>query len=442
MNRSNPSVLLISVDALKPEFVLAQQACGVHLPHLQQFFVEKGCYAGQGVKSVFPTFTYPCHQSIITGTTPRRHGITNNILFDPYGTRKGAWHWFVSPKVQNLWEEAKKHGYLSASAAFPTSVGAKGDYIAPEFWWDGTELDSQFIDALSVPQGLIAEMEQEIGRYAGGLDLTPAGDEQRYRAAAWLLDHKLSVRESGKPFFLTGYFASFDEMMHICGVHSKEAAHCLETIDRQIGLLIEKAKQAAEDHLVVAVVSDHGSLDNDFNISPNVLFVQEGLITLDVTGHLQDWQVFSQRAGGCSEVRLKHPADAQTRQTVEALLHRLVADPAQGILEVLDRPAIEARGGFDQADYVLVSRKGYEIRDNLTGSYQSTTVSQKAQHGYSEAFDEMRASFMIWGHSIAAGRDLGAMELIDIAPTLAELMGFTLETAQGQSVLGRIKQGV
>ena len=78
---------------------------------------------------------------------------------------------------KNLWEAAGKHGYLSASVAFPTSVAAGGDFIAPEFWWDGTELDSRFIDAMSVPQGMILEMEKDIGRYAGGLDLTEAGDE-------------------------------------------------------------------------------------------------------------------------------------------------------------------------------------------------------------------------------------------------------------------------
>ena len=34
-------------------------------------------------------------------------------------------------------------------------------------------------------------MEADIGRYAGGLDLSDAGDVQRYRAADWLLTHKL-----------------------------------------------------------------------------------------------------------------------------------------------------------------------------------------------------------------------------------------------------------
>ena len=47
----------------------------------------------------------------------------------------------------------------------------------------------------------------------------------------------------------------------------------------------------------------------------------------------------------------------------------------------------------------------------------------------------MRASFMLEGEGIEAGMDLGAMNLIDIAPTLAGLMGFELFDAEGKCIL-------
>lgn len=73
-----PSVLLVSVDALKPEFVFEQERLGVNLPNITKYFKEGGMAAKEGMKSVFPTFTYPCHQSMITGTNPKTHGIVNN----------------------------------------------------------------------------------------------------------------------------------------------------------------------------------------------------------------------------------------------------------------------------------------------------------------------------------------------------------------------------
>ena len=432
MNRQRkPSVLLVSVDALKPEFVLEQQRLGVNLPTMTRYFLENGMVTRKGVKSVFPTFTYPCHQSIITGTRPATHGIVNNGMFDPTGKHLGAWHWFANRKVKTLWQAAKEGGYCSASVAFPTSVGAKGDYIAPEFWWDGSELDSIFIDMVSCPQGLISEMEADIGRYAGGLDLSDGGDAQRGAAALWMLQNKLAPQIDQKPFFLSAYFASFDESAHQYGVYSREAARSLEKINAMLGQLIEEAERITQGDLVVCVVSDHGTLDNHYNISPNVLLHQAGLIELDPEGNVTSWKAWSQRAGGTAEVRMADPQDEATRRTLAGIMKQLAEDPDSGILEVVDREGARARGGFPDAEYVLVAKKGYELRDDVTGDYCRTRLTQKAQHGYSENFPEMRASFMLWGKGVRPGSDPGEFELIDIAPTLAAMMGVSLPDAEG-----------
>ncbi len=432
-----PSVLLVSVDALKPEFVFEQERLGICLPTITRYFVEGGLTAREGMKSVFPTFTYPCHQSMITGTNPSTHGIVNNGIFDPAGEHLGAWHWFASDKVQTLWEAAKEHGYCSASTAFPTSVGAKGDFIAPEFWWDGSALDSRFIDAVAKPQGLIREMEKEIGTYAGGLDLSDNGDAQRGKAALWMLKNKLAPRVEKQPFFLSAYFASFDESAHQNGVYSKEAAESLIKIDRMLGELIGEARRITGDHLVVCVVSDHGTLDNTHNISPNVLLKEAGLIETDGQGKVVSWKAFSQRAGGTAEIRLADPTDEKAAAALKSVMDRLAESEDMGILEVLDNQAARERGGFPQAAYVLVSQKGYELRDDVDGDYCRTRITQKAQHGYSEEFPEMRASFMLSGKGIARGY-IEDVRLIDVAPTLAHIMGFALPEAEGRNLLERV----
>ena len=435
MEKNRPSVLLVSVDALKPEFVFEQKRLGISLPNISRYFVEGGACARGGVKSVFPTFTYPCHQSIITGVCPATHGTYNNGVFDPMGDHLGAWHWFANRKVKTLWEAAKENGYVSASVAFPTSVGAKGDYVAPEFWWDGSEFDSLLLDAVAKPQGMILEMEEEIGRYAGGLDLTEEGDRQRFKAAMWVLEHKIAPECSEKPFFLSAYFASFDETAHQRGVYSKEAAGALEKIDSMLGEMIQKVHEMTNGHVVVCVCSDHGTLDNQYNISPNVKLKEAGLIDTDVYGRVTSWRAWSQRAGGMSEIRLKDPEDEEAKSCLKNVMEQLALEEDSGILEVVDREGARARGGFPLAEYVLVSQKGYEIRDNVNGPYCTTKLHQKAQHGYSENFEEMRASFMLEGEGIQAGDDLGAMNLIDIAPTLAALMSFELPDAEGTCVL-------
>lgn len=429
-----PSVLLISVDALKPDYVFEQERLGVKLPAITRYFLEGGRTAKEGMKSVFPTFTYPCHQSMITGTNPAVHGIVNNGIFDPTGDHLGAWHWFANTRVKTLWQAAKECGYWSASVAFPTSVGADGDFVAPEFWWDGSALDSRFIDAVARPQGLIREMEEEIGTYAGGLDLSDAGDAQRGKAAMWMLKHKLAPVVKEKPFFLSAYFASFDESAHQNGVYSPEARASLEKIDAMVGELIEEAGRITGGNLVVCVVSDHGSINNTHNISPNILLKKAGLIETDEAGKVISWKAFGQRAGGTAEIRLADPSDREAADALRQVMDQLLADPESGILEVLDAEQARARGGFPEAAYVLVSKKGYELRDDVDGDYCRTRLTQKAQHGYSEEFPEMRASFMIAGTGIGTGNVEDA-NLIDVAPTLAAIMGAALPDAQGRDLL-------
>ena len=58
-----------------------------------------------------------------------------------------------------------------------------------------------------------------------------------------------------------------------------------------------------------------------------------------------------------------------------------------------------------------------------------------SQHGYCERFEEMSASFMIEGCGIERKCDIGSMNLIDIAPTLASVMGFDMPQAEGRNRL-------
>jgi len=435
MKHKKHNVLLISVDALKPEFVTEPEKFGICLPNLSQYFIKNGVYTSQGVKSVFPSFTYTCHQTMITGTYPDTHGIYNNIMFDPEGTHKGAWHWFVSDRVPTLWKLAKEQGYCSASVAFPTSVGAQGDYIVPEFWWDGSPLDTKFIDAVSVPQGLASEMEKEIGRFPSGLDLTVDGDRRRKEAAIWLLKNKIKLQSSIKPFFMSAYFASYDETAHVHGVYSIEALRALEQIDGMIGELIHAAGELSDRSLVVCLVSDHGSLDNHHCIRPNVILRDAGLIRLDEQNRIVSWGAWSQRAGGTCEIRLKDPEDLESKEKLKRIMEELKADNNNGILEILTgEDARIHRKGFSKAEYVLVAQKGYEIRDDATGNYMTEELVQKAQHGYCEDFPEMRASFCIEGPGIPAGQDIVQCNLVDIAPTLAAIMGFSMPSAQGENL--------
>ena len=367
---TKPSVLLVSIDALKPEFVFESEKIGVKLPNLHKYFVENGTYASKGVKSVFPTFTYTCHQSIITGTHPVTHGTYTNKIFDPEGKHLDAWYWYVSDNVPTLWECAKRNGYLSVNVAFPTSVSAYADYNIPEFWRDGSALDSNAINAVSCPQGIVKEVEREIGQIPGGLDLSLNGDRKRYATALWMLENKVKPKVKDKPFFMTTYFASYDETAHEVGVCGKEALETIQELDKLIGELVKKAHEVANDNIVVCVVSDHGTINNIADIRPNTLLYKTGLIKLNKNGKITDWEAWCQRSGGVGQIKLKDPNNKVVQEKVQAILNQLIEDNDSGIMEIITgKEAAVKRKGFPEADYVLISKPGYEVREDVAGEY-------------------------------------------------------------------------
>jgi predicted AlkP superfamily pyrophosphatase or phosphodiesterase len=69
--------------------------------------VADGAHAS-GVVGVLPTLTFPSHTTLITGVDPARHGVFNNVTFDPTAINQDGWYWYASDiKVPTLWDAAK-----------------------------------------------------------------------------------------------------------------------------------------------------------------------------------------------------------------------------------------------------------------------------------------------------------------------------------------------
>ena len=97
------TVVLLSIDGLKPDYVLSADAHGLKIPNLRRLVAE-GVHAS-GVTGVVPTVTYPSHATMLTGVAPARHGIFSNHPFDPYGKNQDGWYWYASDlKQPTLWE--------------------------------------------------------------------------------------------------------------------------------------------------------------------------------------------------------------------------------------------------------------------------------------------------------------------------------------------------
>ncbi len=425
------SVLMISIDGMKPEYVLQADAHGLKIPFLRGM-LRDGAHAA-GVTGVWPTVTYPSHTTLLTGVSPSVHGILDNAQFDPRRTFDGAWYWYADEiKARTLWQAAHDAGLSTASVGWPVSVAAKGvDTLIPEYWRssrpreDVDPSDGALVAALSRPDGLIEDMQARLGPFMAGNDPGPAGDVVKTRYA-------LDILRARKPQFMTIHLSALDEEEHAHGPFSSEANAELEVLDADLAELFAAAR-ANDAQAVAIVVSDHGFTNITHRINLLPPFIQAGLV--QVAGEsraatITSWKAEPWSGGGMAAIMLHEPAASGTEQDVRTLLQALKADERNGIDSILEAADIEQRGGFAGARFLVVMKLGYYASAEPGGDVVTELHGTPGSHGFSPEFAEMRAAFFAAGPGIAHHRDLGVVDMRQIAPTVAQLLHAKLPDAK------------
>ncbi len=421
---SASSVLLISLDGLRPADVAQAKARGMTLPALTALAAEGA--SAEGVIGVLPTLTYPSHTTLVTGVSPAKHGVSNNLTFDPDVKNQTGWYWYASDvRVPTLWAAAHAKGLTTANVHWPVTVGAPGiDANLPQIWRTGTADDPKLLAALATP-GLLSEMEKAVGTaYAQGIDESVEGDANRVRFAAALIAAR-------KPAFTTVYLAGIDHEEHRSGPGSAAANAAIEQTDALVGQLVAAARKAMPD-VTIVLVSDHGFQPITTDINLFKPFLDAGLITLGSDGKPTGWEAMPWLAGGTAAVRLARPDDAALVAKVAGVLAKAAADPAYHIAAVMDRSAVAKAGGASEASFFVALQPGYE-----TGRDPAATIAKpaayKGMHGYVPSDPAMRSTLIVAGPGIGH-TDLGVVDMRAIAPSIARVLGVSLPDAEVKPV--------
>jgi predicted AlkP superfamily pyrophosphatase or phosphodiesterase len=78
--RSERAVLVVSIDGLRRDYLDGVADPARPFPTLRRLMNE-GVVA-RSLRSVWPSVTYPAHTTMVTGVSPARHAIVNNVVFD------------------------------------------------------------------------------------------------------------------------------------------------------------------------------------------------------------------------------------------------------------------------------------------------------------------------------------------------------------------------
>jgi len=419
-------VIVVSIDGLMPEVYLRPDELGLKVPTLRALKAA-GAHS-PGMRGVFPTVTYPTHTTMVTGVEPGTHGIVANVPLDPMQTNAEGWYWYAQDiRSPTLWDVAEAAGRRTALVFWPVTVGARVSWLVPEYWRARTVDDDKLIAALSTP-GLLPAVQARFPDFAREYTPTRRSDTGLTDIAVHLIEHE-------RPALVLLHVFDVDSRQHSFGPRSPEAFAVIETADAQVARLIAAAKQAGTwARTTLMVVSDHGFLPIARRVRPGVLLQGLGLVELDGE-RLRDWRVGMSLSGGQAYLYLKNQGDDAARRAIVDGFTALVGQKDSGISRVYGQEEIVARGGDPEAALALEAATGFSFANGYTGPVIDDAPAQyRGTHGYDPERPEMAAALIVVGPGVQAGREIAGARMIDVAPTIAGLLGLSMPAAQGKAL--------
>lgn len=361
---------------------------------------ERGVFC-RNVETIYPTITYPIHASLLTGCTPDRHGISHNQPFQPDtppSLRK--WYWEIGDiRVKTLHQAAKEKGLDVASILWP--VSGKNPYARRNF----PEVlplpgESAVVKMLQYASPLwILSMELLYGKQRQSIRQPHLDDY-----AALLCEKLYASRRP--PHLLTVHLVDCDAMRHEYGTDSPQAHAAMERLDDRVGRIVRAVEKAGLfEETLFCVVSDHGQQD-----------APQG-VPLDA--HLRAQCGARAQSLGMGAFIFGEDLTAAQRALEENR-------EAWGIARILDADALKALHAPQDVRLAVDARPGVCFVDEMEQTH--------GEHGFSLDCPQARTLWWLAGPGIPAGQSLESARLIDIAPTLAALLGLTLPSAQGRAL--------
>jgi predicted AlkP superfamily pyrophosphatase or phosphodiesterase len=311
---------------------------------------------------VFPSSTFPNHVSLATGTYVDRHGIIANRFKDDAGRQFDYSNDASWIEAEPLWVAAERQGVRAAT-----------------YFWVGSETDWRGRGATY----RMAPFDASVGE-AAKVD----------QILAWLA---LPVEQ--RPRLVMSWWHGCDHVGHEEGPDSPNVAAQLRAQDAQLArLLAALDARGAWGHTTLIVVSDHGMAAFDSAVDAEAVLERAGVRARVVNG------------GGEAQVHLADEGQRDAALAALAKVEGLAAyTPEQ--LPVRLRSFFPGRSG----DLTLIATP-----PTILGRMRTA---RGGAHGYDPERADMGAIFFALGRGVPAGAKLDAVRAIDVAPTVAALLG-------------------
>lgn len=418
-------VVLISVDGLASYFFDDPKA---NLPTIRELAAEGA--RSERMRASMPTVTWPNHTTLVTGVTPGKHGVLNNSYWD---RAKGASVPLIPDplfnkeeivKTPTIYDVAKAAGLKTAAIIWPASRGAKTlDWTVPDCF------SNSLWTAHSTPS-LLAEFREAKIPYERQEEWckAPGGGVPRDRMYAQMTAHIIAKH---RPNVMLLHLVEVDHVNHQKGPRSPESYEAVAFADEMVKQVLDAANAAFPGKHTFIVASDHGFMPYQQQIQANVLLKQEGLIKVEGT------KVVERKAWALGQFVyvLDQPRRAELVKSLAAKLRAV-----EGVESVIEEKDFAKHGLVSQdvdprmPNLVINPKQGYSTSDTVAGELLVTPKSEntKGAHGHDPAHPLMQASFVAWGAGIKKGAVVKDIRNLDVAPTMAHLLGLEMKNVEGR----------
>jgi predicted AlkP superfamily pyrophosphatase or phosphodiesterase len=412
---SNRTVVVISLDGF-PAYVLKDPLLPV--PTLRRLMAE-GAYA-DSMRPINPTVTWPNHTAMVTGVNAIQHQVLFNGLLSvtdpPQPPKIEPWHpkelMVHSPTVYDI---AFQAGMITAQ------VDWVAIYEAKTITWQFAEKPDPEgkIESELVAAGVVTK--EQLRSFA---EQNSAWQDRIWTAAA------VDILEKHAPNLLLVHFLALDSTNHEFGPGSGASYTAMAFLDDRVKQILDAIEKSGRANLTtVFIVSDHGFRGVQHEIHPDALLRRKGF------AKASRGSVWVIPDGGVAMVYITDPAQ---RTTLLPQL-RTLFDNLEGIAHVYDASefaslGLPARAQSDQApDLLLSAKQDYLFGDATTGGV-ITPSKDRGAHGYLSDDPSMQAIFIASGAGIKKGVRLPQISNVDVAPTIAALLGLDMKNASGHTI--------
>jgi len=374
-----------------------------------------------------PAVTWPNHTSMVTGVQPDKHGVLYNGILVRGGPDR-------PPKVEPWRDKAEMVRVptvydLAYKAGLTT---AQVDWVAIQnpgtITWEFAERPNVkgAIEKEMVAAGLLTEKDVE------GF----SRNNSIWRDQVWT-NAAIHILQKHRPNLLLFHLLNLDATHHRYGPKTSAGYTAQAYIDACVQQVLDALKSSGLlERSTILVVSDHGFKTAKRTIRANAVLRQKGLLKGEGNELICDAYVVPE--GGTAMAYVTNPEN-RTRlvpQMKEAFL------ATEGVARVLEPADFHSVGmptpeeNNQMADLVLVAKDGYSFSGANTGA-PVVDVGEglnPGNHGYLSTDPEMDAIFIAWGYGIQGGQRSEAANNVDVAPTIAALLGLKMEGIAGKEL--------